>query len=438
MADQLQVVHGDWVVGHLRRNDDGTLEFAYSATAVEQSEGQPLLSVSLPVRTEPYSQVQLLPFFQGLLPEENVLTQIARRLQLSPLDVFGLLREIGRDCAGAFSIVPEGYDLVAAGEEGVDWLSDQDLKDRVRNLSARPLAVEPDREIRISLAGAQDKMVVVYDGARIGLPRGTTPSTHILKPASQVLKNERRGALAFPALVANEAFCMKLAGLAGISAAALEVISIAKEPALLITRFDRETAEASRVRRLHQEDFGQALGVPTLKKYEAQGGPSNTDFVRLIGTYSARAIEDLQELLDRLAFNYAIGNADGHAKNFSLLFGRDGIRLAPAYDLLSTHVYDQLSHDMATQVGGVYDSRAIQSVHWQKELARLDLNEELYARRLVALADRVEGSLDAARTWIADRGLADRRIEELGQLFLRRAKVLRGIPGLPRPIRGRT
>ena len=438
MADQLQVVHGDWVVGHLRRKDDGTLEFAYSADAVEQSEGQPLLSVSLPVRTEPFSQVQLLPVFQGLLPEENVLTQIARRLQLSPLDVFGLLREIGRDCAGAFSIVPEAYDLVAAGEEGVDWFSEQDLEDRVRDLSVRPLGVEPDRDIRISLAGAQDKMAVVYDGARIGLPRGTTPSTHILKPASKVLKNERRGTLAFPGLVANEAFCMKLADLAGISAAAVEVISIAKEPALLITRFDRETAEPGRVRRLHQEDFGQALGVPTLKKYEAQGGPGNTDFVRLIGTYSARAIEDLQGFVDRLAFNYAIGNADGHAKNFSLLFGRDGIRLAPAYDLLSTHVYDQLSHDTATQVGGVYDSRAIQPIHWQKELECLDLDRELYAARLVALADRVEGSLEEARGWIANRGLADRRIDEIGQLLLRRAKVLRGIRRLPKRVLGRT
>ena len=435
MADQLQVVHGDWVVGHLRRHDDGTLEFAYSAAAVAQSEGQLLLSVSLPVRTEPYSQEQLLPFFQGLLPEENVLTQIARRLQLSPLDVFGLLREIGRDCAGAFSIVPEGYDHAAAGEEGVDWLSDDDLKARVRDLSARPLAIEPDRDIRISLAGAQDKMAVVYDGTRIGLPRGTTPSTHILKPAPEVLKNERRGALAFPALVANEAFCMKLAGLAGLSAAVVEVIQIAKEPALLITRFDRETAETGHIRRLHQEDFGQALGVPTLRKYEAQGGPSNADFVRLIRSYSARAIEDLQGLLDRLAFNYAIGNADGHAKNFSLLFGRDGIRLAPGYDLLSTHVYDQLSHDMATQVGDVYDGRAIQPVHWQKEVVRLDLDQDLYAARLAALADRVEGSLDNARAWIADRGLADRRIDEIGQLFMRRAKLLRGMRGLAKRAR---
>lgn len=432
MADQLQVVHGDMIVGYLRRNDDGTLEFAYSAAAVEQSEGEPLLSVSLPVQAEPYSQVQLLPFFQGLLPEETVLTHIARRLQLSQLDVFGLLREIGRDCAGAFSIVPEGYDLAAARGEGVDWLSDDELKARVRDLPARPLAVEPDRDIRISLAGAQDKMVVVYDGARIGLPRGTTPSTHILKPTSQVLKNERKRTLAYPALVANEAFCMKLADLAGINVAAVDVISIAREPALLIARYDREEVEGGPVSRLHQEDFGQALGVPTLQKYEAQGGPGNTDFVRLISTYSARAIEDLQELLDRLAFNYAIGNADGHAKNFSLLFGRDGIRLAPGYDLVSTHVYDQVSHDMGTQVGGVFDSRAIQAVHWQKELARLNLDPDLYGARLAALADRLEGSLGEARAWIADGGLADRRIDEIGQLVSRRAKVLRGIGGLPK------
>lgn len=431
MPERLQVIYGEVSIATLDRGDDGRLEMAYSKRAIRDADGEPLLSVSLPVRAEPYSQEHLLPFFDGLLPEEDVRRRIAQRLQVDAGDVFGLLRELGRDCAGAFSIVPDGYDLAAALEEGVDWLTDEQLAERVRELDMRPLAVEPARDIRISLAGAQAKMAVVWDGDRIGLPRGITPSTHILKPASTAERAGRKRRLAYPALVANEGFCMTLAHLAGLSVAEVRVIRIAGEPAVLIKRYDRTHLADGVVIRVHQEDFAQALGIPSYRKYEKEGGPGISDYLELLRRNSASTIEDLEELIDRVAFNYAVGNADAHAKNFSLLHGNEGMRLAPGYDLLSTYAYDELSHDMATSIGGIFDARGVKPVHWRKELARLALDPGLYSQRLAELADRLENHLTEALEWADKIGLADTRLVRIADLVRKRAQILRGARDVP-------
>jgi serine/threonine-protein kinase HipA len=335
---------------------------------------------------------------------------------------------------GAFSIIPEGMDLAAAESEGVAWLSQDDLAEAVRDLAARPLGVEPGEDIRISLAGAQDKLVIVVADGRIGLPRGTTPSTHILKPASQAVIGRRRRP-AFPALVSNEAFCMKLAALSGLDIPAVDLMMIDDELALIVARYDREVGD-SRTRRLHQEDFCQALGVPSYRKYEKDGGPGLREYLDLIRRYSSRVIDDEPQLMDRIAFNYVIGNADAHAKNFALLYPELGVaRLAPAYDLVSTHVYDHLTHDMATSINGIYDSRGILPVHWQEEFVRLGLRERLYASRLNELADRIHEALPWAREWIADKGAQHRLVDSIASLVSERLAVLRKPPAAARSMR---
>lgn len=438
MSERLQVVYGDQVVATLERLEGNRLELVYTPHAIELAQGQVLLSASLPVRAEPYSQERLLPFFEGLLPEADVRNRMAQRLQLDSGDVFGILREIGRDCAGAFSIVPDGYDLAAGREEGVDWLSDQDLATKVRELEARPLGVEPDRDIRISLAGAQDKMAVVYDGSRMGMPRGTTPSTHILKPASRVEIPGAKRKPAFPGLVANEGFCMTLAGMAGLTVARVEVFEIDEQPALLIERYDRRRTAAGEFVRLHQEDFSQALGISSHAKYEKDNGPGSAAYLKLVLRNSTDTLTDLPELVDRMAFNYAIGNADGHAKNFSLLYRDESSRLAPGYDLISTYVYGHLSYNMATAINGIYDSRAIRPIHWQKELVRLELDQGMYGTRLAALADRVADNLSQAIDWVGRNGLADQRVDEIAELVGQRVAVLHGVRELPVRIPRRT
>jgi serine/threonine-protein kinase HipA len=430
VTERLLVVYEAEVVASLERQDDGRLKLTFAERVIEDAEGRVLLSASLPVRREPYTESDLMPFFDGLLPEEQVRQRLAIRLRLEPNDAFGFLREIGRECAGAFSIIPEGIDPVAAGQEGVAWLSEDALATTINDLAARPLGIETAMDIRISLAGAQDKLVVVIDNGRIGLPRGTTPSTHILKPASQVRSGRSRNR-AFPGLVPNEAFCMKLAELSGLNVAPVEMKLIDMEPAIIIKRYDREHFEGG-VRRLHQEDFCQALGVLPYRKYEKDGGPGLPQYLNLIGRYSSRVVDDEPELIDRVAFNYTIGNADAHAKNFSLLYPELGVaRLAPAYDLISTHVYSQLTHDMATSINGTYDSRAIEAVHWRKEIVRLGLREQLYSGRLADLADRIEAAVPDALAWIEDGNMDNTKVQAVAALVRRRAGVLRGIKDSP-------
>lgn len=425
-TERLWVLLDQEPVADLDRVDDAHLAFTYRPEVVERDRDRALLSISLPVRAEPYADAALLPFFEGLLPEGSALDRVARTLRLDPGDVFGLLREIGRDCAGAVSVVPEGTDLRAEQRSGTRWLDENALARHVRELTARPLAIDPAGGIRLSLAGAQDKMVVVVapDG-RIGLPRGTTPSTHILKPAS-LQREPRSGDLLLPALVANELFCTLVAHHAGVVTVNVSILSIEGSPALLIERYDR-TRRGDAVQRIHQEDMCQALAVRSFRKYEEQGGPGIDRFLRIIRRWSVDVATDQDEMIDRIALCYLIGNADAHAKNFSLLHAAEGIRVAPAYDLLSTHVYGHLDKRMATAINGLYDPERLRPIDWKRGLTRLHLSAGYYADRLSRLADRVEAAIPRAREDAARWDIRDDVLGRIASLVSSHADVLRGV-----------
>lgn len=428
-AERLWVARGEEVVADLDRDDMHRLSLRYRTEVVDQGEGgTPLLSVSLPVRREAYDEPALLPFFEGLLPEGTIRDRLARRFRLDPADAFGLLREIGRDCAGAFSLVPEGEDLHALSRGDVRWLDDQALAHEVASLADRPLADEPEEGIRISLAGAQNKMAVVIRGGRIGLPLGMTPTTHIIKPASVELRGRRDQRLKYPSLVANEAFCTVLARRAGLRAVIVSVMTIDEVAALVIERYDR-TGSGDQVERIHQEDFGQALGVRPIFKYEEDGGPGLERYLELVTRVSADVLADQPELLDRIGFNYTVGNEDAHMKNFSVLHAREGTRLAPAYDLLSTFVYPDLKKSMAVSINGMHDSRALQPVHWSKEFRRLHVSERLYATRFADLADRVQAAIGPARAEVEGWRLGNGTLDSLVALVNERVGMLQKLRG---------
>lgn len=319
--------------------------------------------------------------------------RLATRLRKDPTDVFGLLKEVGRDCAGAVQIVPEGEALNHESTEDVEWLTERELALTLDELSDRPLADDPARGIRISLAGAQDKLVVVFRDDRFGLPRAATPSSRILKPPSTVRRGRRGDRLAYPDLVANEAFCMSLGAMTGFAVAKTEVLPIEGEPTLLIERYDR-TLEDGRLRRIHQEDFCQALGVPSRLKYEQDGGPGTRAFLELIDRWSVDVASDRDALIGRIAFNFLIGNADAHAKNYSLLHSADGIRLAPAYDLVSTAVYPHLATEMATSIRGVFDPAAVEPEHFRQWIADLGLSATYFPPLVAALAASTKAALE--------------------------------------------
>lgn len=322
-------MHGQLVATLVRQGD--RLSLAYSDAALQAYPGNtPLLSVSLPLRAKAHGHEQVRPFFDALLPEGEARRMLAHDFRLAEGDTFGLLRQLGRDCAGALVVLPEGEGLPCHEAMPPTLLTPQDLAKRLRHLGLAPLGI--DQRVRISLAGVQQKLVLtrLATGAW-ALPIDGWPSSHLLKRADP----------RFDHMVANEAFCMALARAMGLPTADAELLE-GDDSVLVVTRYDRVRAPDGTLKRLHQEDLTQAFSLPAHAKHEEHGGPSLRQVAQLLREQTV-ASESLPALLGLTLLNVVLGNADAHAKNLSLLHPKAGqLRLAPAYDLLSTAFYPQV------------------------------------------------------------------------------------------------
>lgn len=278
------------------------------------------------------------PFFANLLPESDLRRVIARKLGLSEQNDFALLEAVGGECAGAVSLLPA--EMPVSGEGSYRSLDDEALDDLVAELPKRPM-LAGEAGIRLSLAGAQDKLPVLFDGKHVSLPMGTAPSSHILKPPIAQ----------YPDTVQNEYFCMQLANRVGLSAPSVTILQ-KEQPLYLIERYDRRRMPDGGLQREHQEDFCQALGILPDQKYEKEGGPGLQQCFTVLRDTSVQPVADIKALLRWVIFNYLIGNADTHGKNISLLLTGRGPILAPFYDLMSTDVYPDLSKRLAMRIGG--------------------------------------------------------------------------------------
>ena len=328
MADELDVWLRGRRVAFVSRHRD-RLDLTYTEAALaEYPLGTPLLSLSLPLVPERYNKGRVRPFLDGLLPEGAPRRVAAEDFDLLASDTFGLLCALGRECAGAIVVQPAGDDPPPEPSTlAAEPLDEDELEALVANLRNAPLGTS--ERVRVSLAGVQEKLVLTRmpDG-RWGSPVDGAPSTHILKPELAE----------YPATVANEAFCMRIARHLGLPAAHIETTSVGGRPLLIVERFDREVAADGAVVRLHQEDLAQATGIPPEKKYQTDGGPSLAriaDVLQSVARAGAR-----ERLLRMVTLNVVVGNGDAHAKNFSLLHQPSGsVDLAPAYDVLSTLQY---------------------------------------------------------------------------------------------------
>ncbi|MGH7609166.1 MAG: type II toxin-antitoxin system HipA family toxin [Candidatus Dormibacteria bacterium] len=435
-SDRLEIRYGDQLVATIDRNAAQQLSIQYVPDVVSGQVRVPQLTLSLPFQTDALSNALSHAFLDGLLPEGAVRDTLERRNRIAPGDTFALLSLIGRDCAGAFTIMPP-IDDRAVEHGAVQWLSEEELSKKIADLPEQPLAVDPAAGIRLSLGGAQSKMAVVVgpDGI-IGLPVGTIPSTHILKPAilTEDERRRRRSQLMYPASVQNEAFCMRLAAKAGVSAAVIEVRMIGGAPALLVDRYDRQR-EGRLVRRLHQEDFCQALGVHPNQKYDVRVAPNFERMAAVLRGHSSRVAADLDHLVDMMGFNYLIGNSDAHGKNFALLHAPTGLQLAPAYDLLATRVYPRHNVEMAMTINGMADPRGLKPLHWVKQLEQMQLGARTYRARLADLTDRVLAALPGITRWAATTGIHSPMIERIVGGINERAPILQAVPGVELPTR---
>ncbi len=371
-------LHADRV-GFLERLPGAELRFTYEPTWVAQG-GVPL-SLSLPLRAEPYEDRECRPFFTGLLPEGDFLKAVARAFQVSAENSFSVLAEIGGECAGAVSLVAPGCRPPFEAHHPPRWLNGKQLADLLVELPNRPLLTGPnddDEGVRLSLAGTQDKLPVLARDEQLGITWGSPPSTHIIKkPIANVAE-----------MVVNEAYCMSLAIEIGLNTAEAIPISAGDQAGLLVKRYDRIRHDpGNEVHRIHQEDFCQALGFLPAQKYEAEGGPGVATCAELLRRRSAAPAADQLAFLDALFFNLMIGNADAHAKNYSLLLDAPGSpRLAPLYDLLSTRVYGRrFGRKMAMKYGGEYRPERIRGRH----LDRMSLDLGVAARRVRVRVDNL-------------------------------------------------
>lgn len=363
---RLRISVGREEAGVLEIDDQDRFTLTYAEDATSP------VSLTLPVREKSYLDHECRSFFLNLLPEGAWRTALCHQLGLSESDHGGLLRVIGRDCAGAISLHDEPAEPSAWHYEP---LAPEELKKWVRNPPARP-SLRLEDGLRLSLAGAQDKLLLYLDEE--GCPhlcKNGAPSNLILKPdiVAPLLDVELT---AF-----NELLVMRLAADVGISCA---------EPIWLAGAYGSRRYDRAGQERLAQEDFSQLLGKAPAQKYSVTW----KDCFDVVDRHATVPAKARLQLIERLLFSLFIGNHDAHGKNYSLLRTASGkVVLSPAYDLLCTAIYSGLSPHLAMPIGRTKDPSALRSEDWKSlcEEARIGLpyvkrrGRELYDKMSQAL-----------------------------------------------------
>lgn len=394
MTRSLSVWWDGALVGALRLDQHGDLGFAYSEAWIDDP-ARPPISQSLPKRAEAFNRRETRPFFSGLLPEDTQREAIARNLGISAANDFRLLEALGGDVAGALTLMPEGEPPPAEQEiSAANPLTDAELVEILDTLPKRPMLAGRDG-LRLSLAGVQQKLPVVLVNGRIALPQPGQPTTHILKPPITRV----------PGTTENEAFAMRLAAAVGLKVAAVEPRSVAGRGFLLVERYDREIDTDGRIRRLHQEDFCQALGVPPENKYASEGGPVFRDCFDLVRQACTAPAPSVLALLDAAIFNVILGNADAHGKNFSLLYTNGSVSLTPLYDLLCTTAYPELSDKFAMRFAKRATLEEFRPDTWEQFAESVGIAAPYTRRRVRALAEAMTGHSAPLVTTLGELGL---------------------------------
>lgn len=398
---RLDVWLGDRLAGRVTTHDGG-LRFDYDAAYRESSDATPL-SMSLPLTRDQHASAVVSGFFEALLPEQGPARE---RLQLesgaSRSNVFGLLAYVGRDLPGALCIVPEGDGVPADG--GVEPLTDREVAKRLADLrrSAASGGTPLSEHGQWSLAGAQAKLALAYADGQWGVPFGSVPTTHIVKPAIPGYEH----------FDAFEVTCLRAARQLGLSTAhAWLQPMVDGTHAAVIVRYDRVVESDGSILRVHQEDFCQALAYPAWQKYERDGGPGLKQIGALIQGLPVNVREDsAARLFEALVYNYAIAGTDGHARNFSLLLSGPDAVLAPLYDLNSALPYtrpwgkrfDSVRQLHSSFVLGSTDAfTRVNAADWLAVGEHLGIGGEGAVERVRSIITRVPEAFDAASHEVA-------------------------------------
>lgn len=386
-SERLGVFWDGELTGHITKHKKGSLVFQYDSTWLS-SHAKPI-SLSLPCCEAAFSAGTSTTFFENLLPEGAQYKALCLKSRLEYGDTYGFLEKYGKECAGA---------LVICREDEVDSAScAAAYRDITQELETVLADIDPSAQIgliartgaRLSIAGAQDKLPVLWKDGKVFIPAESSfaPTNAILKPGSGI----------FADLHKNELLCMHLAKSVGLNVPEATLLTLGDKLAYIVNRYDRQDMPDGTVRRLHQEDFCQALGVRPEDKYQETKGPGFSQCAQLL---MRPEIEDSSEaraaIVDCTLFNYLIGNCDAHGKNFSLIHSQKySTSLAPFYDLVSTMAYPDLEISMAMSIGKTWRHDRIDQKSWNAFAADMFVaKKEIYAR-MARMHDSMAGVLDA-------------------------------------------
>ena len=389
-------------VGTITGNNASDACFQYNPAYTRSPEAA-ALSISLPLQDEPFSPARTARFFDGLLPEGFTRKSVAQWMHVDEDNYLSILHGLGRECLGAIRVTEKG-EMQDASYEPISSA-------HIRELAEEGATKATDLVIKshLSLTGASGKVGLYFDSeyGRWYLPHGTAASTHIVKQSHVRLDS----------IVTNEQLSLLTAEQCGISIPHSFIVNTGKgaenEVLFATRRYDRLIPKGAprisglpRPLRLHQEDFAQAMGIPASGKYEREADAHMRGMFDILRKYSANPIEDQLKLWDLIVFNFLLGNTDAHIKNFSLLYGPDlkSVRLAPAYDLVSTVVYEQSTRDMAFSVAGICSIDDINTETFRKAAKIVGLGERIAMKRFSDMCGRFIAALSVSADRLTEEG----------------------------------
>lgn len=357
MTASIPIWFDDLAVGQVDVAADGSLSLLYADRWLQTAGAFPL-SVTMPLRADPYPSDVISPWLANLLPEEEQLQVLTRSLGIDQADVLAVLAEIGGDTAGALSFGAATERPLWTYTPLTNFYDTADprlaLERHFEDLCRRPFLVG-EEGVRQSLAGGQKKSALAVlgpDGAPVlrlpqtgdvlAIPLNGAPSTLIVKPDNPNL----------PGITENEVWCLRMAQAIGIEAAQATILQSSKRTAIGVLRYDRRLGRSGQLLRLHQEDFAQANGLPPGRKYE-RGTLPGLDLKTLLETGRYVSANDALALLDQVIFNILVANTDAHAKNYSLILPVGATpQLAPLYDVSTVLSWPHVVKAYAQSIDG--------------------------------------------------------------------------------------
>lgn len=383
-------------VARVRRHGETRAHVDFTEDALDRWGTQSwVVSGLLPLTTDPPGPTRSTAWLMGLLPEGSTRTELALRAGVRPDDPVGFLAAYGRDTAGALVLVREGEEPEPPGT--LTRISEPEiaaLLDQARTTGAADQVA--------SLTGLETKIVLTRTNEGWARPEGRPPSTHILKlgrPSDSLAAD----------LIHTAAAAMDLGRRCHLTTVSAEVTRFSGLEAIVVERYDRTALADGTVHRIHQEDAAQLLGLDTTDPLRKFGWGRTLPSLRAI----ARRLVDIgaddpSRLLALTTFNVAIGNADAHAKNISIIHRSDGSSaLAPAYDVAMHRHHEHAERRFAMPVNGVLETARITAADLIAEGRSWGLPERVAARAVLGTLHELESALaDVDRT--AHPGVTER------------------------------